>query len=163
MTDVSLRPATDADVPFQERLYASTRLEEVARTGWPPEQVDAFLKLQFRAQHTHYTTHYAPRDDVTWDLILVDGEPAGRLIVGRWKKELRIVDIALLPEFRSRGIGRELIEELLAEARADGKPVTIHVEHENRAMSLYHRLGFTPVKEEGPYLLMQSRQLNTAS
>ena len=87
--------------------------------------------------------------------MLVDGEPAGRLYVARWKKELRIVDIALLPEHRGRGIGAELLRELLEEADAAGKPVTIHVERENPAMGLYQRLGFSPKREVGPYLLLE--------
>lgn len=86
---------------------------------------------------------------------MVDGEPAGRLYVARWEKELRIVDVALLPEFRGRGIGEGMIRELIEEAETAGKPLTIHVERENPAMSLYSRLGFSPKKEVGPYLLLE--------
>jgi GNAT superfamily N-acetyltransferase len=135
-----------------ERVYASTRQEEVARTGWPQDQIDAFLRMQFEAQHRHYREHYT---DTDWSLILVDGEPVGRLYVGRWERELRIVDIALLAEHRGRGIGGRLLAQVLAEADAAGKITSIHVERENRAMSLYLRLGFEPIEEVGPYLLLE--------
>ena len=88
-------------------------------------------------------------------MILAGGEPAGRLYVARWENELRIVDIALLPEFRGRGIGGALLAELLAEADAAGKPVSIHVERENRAMGLYRRLGFVEVEEVGVYFKLE--------
>ena len=130
-------------------MYASTREEELAITGWSREQKDAFLEMQFNAQHTHYRTHY---QDTTWDLILVDGEAAGRLYVARWPEQIRIVDIALLPQFRGRGIATGLIRELFEEADASGRPVRIHVEVNNPAQVLYQRLGFRPIAESGVYL-----------
>ncbi len=108
--------------------------------------------MQFAAQHRHYHENYT---DTTYEVILVDGEPAGRLYVARWRRELRIVDVALLPEHRGRGIGGSLLRELLDEADAAGKPVSIHVERENPALGLYRRLGFEPVEENGPYLLLR--------
>ena len=44
---------------------------------------------------------------------------------------------------------------LLDEAAAAGKPVRIHVEQFNRAMTLYLRLGFTPIAEQGVHILME--------
>lgn len=124
----------------------------MARTGWPEEQADAFLHMQFEAQHRHYQEHYT---QTSWDVILIEGEPAGRLYVARWEREMRIVDIALLPEHRGKGIGGRLIDDLLREADAAGKRTTVHVEMENRAMGLYRRLGFAPIEEVGPYLLLE--------
>ena len=109
--------------------------------------------MQFELQHSQYHENYT---HTTYEIVLVDGEPAGRLYVSRWENELRIVDIALVPEFRGRGVGGGLLRELLDEADAAGKRVTIHVERENPALELYRRLGFA-VKEEvgGLYLLLE--------
>ena len=52
--------------------------------------------------------------------------------VARWADEIRIVDIALLPEYRGAGIGTPLLGELEDEAAAAGKPLSIHVERLNR-------------------------------
>ena len=98
--DVALRPIRDDDEPFLESVYASTREEELARVPWTAEQKTAFVAIQFAAQSAHYAEHYA---GMTADVVLVDGEPAGRLLVARWAQEIRIVDIALLPPFRGRG------------------------------------------------------------
>ena len=141
-------------------MYASTRQEELTVTRWSQDQIDAFLEMQFEAQHRHYHANYT---DTTWDLILVDGEPAGRLYVARWEDQVRIVDIALLPEYRGRGIGTRLIEELFAEADSSGRPVRIHVEMNNPAMTLYRRLGFEQVGDpSGIYLELERPPAATA-
>ena len=88
-------------------------------------------------------------------MIVSGGQPAGRLYVARWEDEIRIVDIALLPEFRGRGLGSALLADLMAEADAAGKPLSIHVETNNPARSLYDRLGFEVAEDRGVYLLMR--------
>lgn len=152
MSSVSLRPATTDDQDFLRRVYAGTRAEELALTGWDAETTEAFLEQQFRAQDDHYRANYT---GASYDVILVDGERAGRLYVARWEDEIRVMDIALLPEFRGRGAGEQLLRELLDEARRAGKAVTIHAERGNRALRLYRRLGFEPVEDRGVYLLLR--------
>lgn len=149
---VSLRPAGPDDEGFLYRVYASTRVEELAVTGWDAATTNAFLTQQFRAQHEHYVTNY---EGASYAVILVDGEPAGRLYVARWADEIRVMDIALLPGYRGRGVGEHLLRKLLAEAASAGKAVSIHVERANRAMSLYTRLGFEEIGEHGVYLLLR--------
>ena len=150
--DVSLRPIRDDDLDFLCRVYASTRMEELAGVPWTPEQKQVFLRFQFDAQHRYYQENYAGS---TFDVVLVDGEPAGRLYVARWEKEIRIVDVAMLPEHRGRGIGSRLLAAVLAEGDEAGKPVSIHVEASNPARRLYERLGFRQVEDKGVYVLMR--------
>jgi ribosomal protein S18 acetylase RimI-like enzyme len=147
---VSLRPVEPADEEFLLCLYATTRAGELVLVDWTDEQKASFVRHQFDAQTHHYREHYPT---ATFDLILVDGEPAGRLYVDRWPSETRIVDIAVLPELRGRGIGRGLIEQI----QAEGRDVSIHVERFNPAQRLYARLGFES-EDAGPvYLLMRWR------
>lgn len=143
---IALRPIRDEDADFLCSVYASTRTEELAPVPWPDEQKAAFLRQQFEAQHAHYQSYY---HDTRFDTILADGEPVGRLYVARWPEEIRLVDIALLPEHRGRGIGTRLIRELFAEAAPEGKRVTIHVEMESPAIGLYERLGFERQYDDG--------------
>ncbi len=149
---ISLRPAGDADRAFLRAVYASTREDELARTDWPDAQKEAFVTQQFEAQDHHYRTHYT---GASYHVILMGNAPAGRLYVARWSEEIRIMDIALLPDFRSRGIGTALIGDLIAEGRRCAKRVSIHVEMFNPAQTLYLRLGFKPVQETGVYRLME--------
>ena len=114
----------------------------------------AFVRQQFEAQHHHYQTYYP---EASFDLVLLDGEPVGRLYVARWTREIRLVDIALVPAARGRGLGTALLRDLLAEGERTGKAVSIHVERFNPALRLYRRLGFREVEEKGPYFLMEWR------
>jgi len=134
-----LRRAEDDDLPFLFRLYASTRAEELAPLPWDAAQKSSFLRMQFEAQCRHYARHFG---NDRCDVIVCDGAPAGRLYVGRWPTEFRVIDISLLPEYRGRGIGSGLLRDLQIEARQQSKPLSIHVEKFNRARNLYHRLGF---------------------
>ena len=152
--ELTLRPTETHDEAFLLRVYASTRAEELALVPWSAEQKEAFVAQQFAAQSSHYAKHYA---GMSADVIELDGTPAGRLLVARTAEEILIVDIALLPEFRGEGIGTALLGDLLAEADAGGKRVTIHVERFNRALRLYERLGFSVAEDQGVYLLLARR------
>jgi ribosomal protein S18 acetylase RimI-like enzyme len=149
---VALRPCTPLDAEFLFRVYASTRAEELSVAPWSEVEKDAFLRMQFAAQTHHYEKHYAPA--ATFEVVLVDGQPAGRLTLHRGPRDLRIVDIALLPGFRGRGVGTRLLQPLFDEATAHGQLVSIHVEQDNPALRLYLRLGFRPVGEHGHSLLL---------
>lgn len=148
-----LRPARAEDRDFLLRVYASTREEELRLVDWSDEQKAAFVQQQFESQDAYYREHYDP---ATFDVIEVDGEPIGRLYVARWEEEIRIIDIALVPEHRGRGIGTVLLRDLLDEGARTGKRVSIHVERDNPALRLYERLGFAPVEDRGVYLLLEA-------
>jgi ribosomal protein S18 acetylase RimI-like enzyme len=149
---LEFRRMRDTDLPFLERLYASTRQEELAPVPWPGDAKRAFLGQQFRAQHAHYRQHYPAAD---WLVILRAGEPVGRLYVAHWEREHRVIDIAFLPEHRRQGLGGALMRDLLDAAAAAGKAVTIHVEKNNPAMGMYRRLGFVTAADKGVYDLMR--------
>jgi ribosomal protein S18 acetylase RimI-like enzyme len=149
---VSLRSIHDGDEEFLYGVYASTRQEELAQTGWSEAQKETFLRQQFEAQSTYYREHY---QEASFDVILAYCRPIGRLYVARWPEEIRIVDIALLPEYRNAGIGTTLLSDLISESEACAKPLSIHVERFNPALRLYRRLGFREVADKGVYLLME--------
>jgi GNAT superfamily N-acetyltransferase len=151
---IALRPIVPDDRSFLLAFYASTREPELAAVEWDAAQKAAFVEMQFDAQHAYYQEHY---DGAAFDVILVDGQPAGRLYVAREDDEIRIVDIALLPDYCNRGIGTALLSGLQSEAAAAGKPLRIHVERFNPALRLYERLGFTPIADRGVYLFMEWR------
>jgi ribosomal protein S18 acetylase RimI-like enzyme len=152
--DVALRPIAPDDEEFLCRVYASTRMEELAPLAWTGEEKAAFLRMQFAAQHRCYQQGYTSS---RFDVVLVDGRPAGRLYVARWPDEVRVIDIALLPEFRRRGVGTALLRTLLEEGAERGLPVRIHVERQNPARALYERLGFRLLEDRGVYLFLEWR------
>ena len=147
-----LRPITPDDAAFLMQVYGSTREDELAQVAWQPGQKQAFIEMQFVAQHAHYQQHYR---NAMFSVIEHAGQAIGRLYLARWAEEHRIVDIALLPPFRGRGLGSAILKEIIAEATANGLPVSIHVEQFNPALRLYRRLGFQFVSEYGVYYLMR--------
>lgn len=151
-SSIALRPATDGDRDFLERLYASTRQEELDQVVWAPGQREAFLRMQFDAQDASYRSE---SPEGAFDVIEVAGRPAGRLYVDRRPAEIRVVDIALVPEARGAGVGTLLLRRLQQEATATGRPLTMHVEVHNPAAELYARLGFRVVAEHGLYRLLE--------
>jgi ribosomal protein S18 acetylase RimI-like enzyme len=149
---IRLRPVQPEDEPFLLAVYASTREEEMAQTGWSHADIAAFLRMQFLAQQTYYLEQY---DNATYSVIEADGQLAGRLYVARWPDDIRVMDIALLPAWRGRGIGTRLLQSIIAEGRETGRKVSIHVEIFNPARHLYARLGFRDAGESGVYQLME--------
>ena len=151
---IALRPAQASDEGFLYEVYASTRVEELAPVPWTEDEKEAFLRQQFHAQHSHYQQHYP---NAAYEIILIENQPAGRLYVDRSEAGMLIIDIALLPNQRRRGVGSQLLRELLEEAARDRKPVSLHVEHYNPAYHLYERLGFCKIGDAGVYDLLEWR------
>ena len=151
---LALRPVQPEDEPFLFELYRDTRAEEMAAWGWDEAQQLAFLSMQFRARNLSYSTYKN-----TEHLIILDnGRTVGRLLISRMEHEIRLVDIALLDEACGQGIGSKLIEELLAKATSEGKPLRLHVEKSNRAFQLYQRLGFQIIEDTGTQYLMERQK-----
>ena len=150
----SLRPVSLDDEAFLFQVYSSTRAEEMALVPWNDEQKQAFLQMQFNAQRQSYRQEFP---DAEYHVILHDGVSAGRLIVDRAHERILLIDIALLPEHRSMGIGSALICDLKAEAQETRRPIRLEVENFNPAYRLYERLGFEKIDEAGFYLRMEWR------
>ncbi len=149
--EIRLRPIEESDRPFLMQVYAGTRAEEMSLTGWSDEQKRQFLVMQFQAQHSYYQENYK---EATFDIILYQEIPVGRLYVAEWPTELRIIDIALLPQYRNQGIGSYFLAQLMQRAEAVGKGVSIHVDQSNAARNLYKRFGFEKIGEHSFYDLM---------
>ena len=157
----TLRPIHEDEAEFAFAIYASTREQELAQVPWTQSEKDAFLRMQFAAQDRYYR-HTFP--NASYDLIVADSDLLGRLYVDRGPEAFLVIDLALLPKHRGRGLGTMLLERVLAEAGEARKPVRIHVEQFNPARRLYERLGFRVTEDQGVYLLMECASYpNTAS
>ena len=141
---IRLRPERPEDETFLREVYAGTRKEEMDAVGWPPALREAFLNSQFSAQAQGYRTMFPKAD---FQIILSNGRSVGRMVVNRATKEILLVDIALLPAHRNAGIGTVLMQGLLSEAAASGKPLRLSVIKGQRAFRLYQRLGFKKTGE----------------
>jgi ribosomal protein S18 acetylase RimI-like enzyme len=150
----TLRPVRADDQDFLFKLYASTRLHEIAAFGWPAAQQEAFLRMQFMAQQRGYESNYPQAEH---QIVEMSETPVGRLMVYREKDSVRLVDIALLAEHRGQGIGAELIGALIEQCTRDGATLRLQVLQTNPALRLYERLGFTRTGEDPMYIEMERR------
>lgn len=148
---ISLRAATADDSAFLLELFASTRIDEFRFLNGDKSQIESLIKMQFSLQSQQYHNGYPRAED---QIILRAGQPVGRILVDDNDREITLIDIAVLPDHRNTGIGRELIAGLTRRAAATGKDVRLHVLKTNRAQRLYERLGFRKVSEDGMYFEM---------
>jgi ribosomal protein S18 acetylase RimI-like enzyme len=157
---ISSRLVVPDDEPFLFEVYASTRATELALTPWNDEQRLAFVQMQFAAQRTHYQRYYP---QAVHEIILRGGGPIGRSYIDRRETEIRILDLTLLPEVRGVGIGAYLLRELMREADATGRSLSIYVERFNPSLSLFERLGFAKKEEDDIYFLMERQPVSASS
>lgn len=149
---VRLRAATAVDEPLLFAVYAASREAELALTDWTQEQRLAFVTMQHRAQAAAYRERHP---DGRFSVVEHLGEGIGRLYLASLPGELRVLDIALLPEWCGRGIGTALLADVFAEADRDEVMVSLHVEAWNPAIRLYHRLGFVEAGRNDVYVRME--------
>jgi len=158
-SNITLRPVGPDDHDFLLEVYGSTRAEELTLVPWTSEQQQAFVRSQFALQQQHYAEKYPA---ASHDIIMAKDRAVGHLYVARLDREIRIVDITVLPAERNLGIGTYLIQQLLDEAKRGGKVTRIYVEEFNPSLRLFERLGFAVTEQHGFHLLLQWTRDNSS-
>jgi GNAT superfamily N-acetyltransferase len=143
---IELRTTTKADRNFLLEVYEASRAFELQFVDWDDKTKRAFIEHQFDAQDAHYREHYA---GATFDIVLVDGCPAGRLYLYRGEEQIAIMDLTLMPEFRGRAIGGTLIRGVLDKAGSTGRSVRVYLENFNPHQPVFIRFGFKVVEDDG--------------
>ena|SRR5205807_1999109 len=152
--NLTLAPFSPGHQEFLFRLYAGTRQQEFAQLGWPAAQLETFLRMQFNAQQRWYETAYPQAEH---QIVVLNGQPIGRLLVKHAPDSILLVDIALLAEHRNVGIGARLLRELIERSEKTSIPIRLQVMKTNPAQHLYERLGFVATGEDELYLQMERR------
>ncbi len=148
-TSTCERSATGADQHFLRHLFGAT----LARIpGLAAEQSEAFTEMQFSGREQTYARQYAyAKDNI---LTFTDGTRVGRVLTELRPGCLRLVDIAVLPEYQGLGIGTATLLRLQSEADRHGVALRLSVRASNRALKLYTRLGFSIFAQGGVSLEM---------
>jgi ribosomal protein S18 acetylase RimI-like enzyme len=149
---ISLCPSCPGDHDFLMDVYASTRREEMLSWGWNAAQQLGFVRLQFEARRRTYTAAFPAAAE---NVILCDAAPIGSLIIARSAGEFRLLDISILPEYRNRGVGTMLIENMIAESKQQKLPLRLSVLRGNPAIHVYEKLGFVVTGGDEVYLEME--------
>lgn len=116
--------------------------------------------MQFDLQRAHYRRHYP---DASFLIVVLNGRPIGRLYVHYSPRDVRVLDICLVPDARRKGVGRWLLGTVLENADRLGAPVTLHVALGNPARRLYERLGFRVVEQDAVNLFMERPPSRTSA
>jgi ribosomal-protein-alanine N-acetyltransferase len=149
-----IRPAGPQDVPFLRDMLRHAyywRVDRVSESGEPPVQ--------------RYVERWGRPGDTAL-IAIQDFQPVGAAWYRLFKadtggygfidEETPELSIAVVPSRRGSGLGSELLEALLARAKADGyEALSLSVEKENPAVGLYQRHGFVPVREEDGAVTMK--------
>lgn len=149
---ITVRPVAPGDEELLLKIYRSSRGDDLRGLGWDEDRISEFLEMQYEAQQHFHEREYKRAND---EIILLAGEPAGRLIVERREYEIRCIDVALLPEHRNNGIGAFLISKLQDEAKSESKPLRLQVIRFSRAVNLFERTGFVRTSETGTHFQME--------
>lgn len=149
---IQLRPVEEEDNLFIISVYRSTREKELSYTNWPEVQKQAFILMQSTAQHAEYKKNFP---GAQFQIILYNKKKAGRFYTWENELEIRLIDIAMLPSFRGKGIGTTLLKQLIEKADRLQKKVSLHVEPDNPALKLYERMGFVYIKTNGRHFYME--------
>jgi ribosomal protein S18 acetylase RimI-like enzyme len=145
---VTLRSATPADEEFLFVVFVSSRDTDFAFL--PEPQLSVLMRMQFKGQRLTYTQNYPLAEH---SIISFDGSDVGRVWIEETEKAIAIVDIALLPAYRNRGVGTHIYRNLIERARSAGKPLRATVSTANPGSLRFHeRLGFRRISSDGFYI-----------
>lgn len=132
-----------ADIPFLMQLRLDTMEPHLLATGADNSLEQHGRRLMYRFECAQ--------------VLLEEGVPVGLLKLARDPREWSVIQIQLAPQLQGKGIGRQLLEEFLAEAGAAGKDVVLNVLKANPAKRLYERLGFHVEREDAQHYYMRRR------
>ncbi len=149
---IRLRPSGENDIQFIVAVYRSTREEELKLTNWTEEQKSAFIYMQSMAQLAEYKSNYP---GAAMQVVMYKKQDAGRFYTWENEEEIRIIDITLLPQYKGKGIGSMLLNNLIKKSKESKKKITLHVDPLNRALKLYIRLGFVHIRNNGRHYYME--------
>ena len=138
---------TDRD--FLLRLFVSVRGPEFEEL--PAMLRSSLLEQQFHMQRSSYLSRYSHD---SFGVIEHQGASIGKLYLAETKTGIHIVDLALLPDWRNRGIGTFVMKHLCTLAEQEKASVTLSVFAANPVLTLYRRIGFRQVAQNSGYLQM---------
>jgi ribosomal protein S18 acetylase RimI-like enzyme len=150
-----LRPKTAADTAFLFDLHESVKGAELALMPVADPLRRQLLEMQSRAMTMSYRSGFPAG---RFEVVTLNQVPIGRLITGNGQDRFHIVYIALVPEWRNRGLGTVLMTLVLDQPRRRGTTCEATVALDNLAsLRLWCRLGFTGRERGSTGLILEWR------
>lgn len=142
--EYSRRAATEADKDWLDQLrrQAYADLFDATWGAWDEERHVRHFAESWRQGHI--------------DLVEVNAERVAMIQVLESDTALTVEEIQVLPAYQSLGLGRALLNEVIAHARSRGRHTELAVACQNvRAKALYLRIGFEQVGVSDTHFLMR--------
>ncbi|HXQ39714.1 MAG TPA: GNAT family N-acetyltransferase [Candidatus Udaeobacter sp.] len=134
---VSLRPARPVDYGFARQTCFSALREVLGpNADWDEALEDGLFARQFVQSEV--------------EMVALGGQEAGWLQTRREGGRIHLIRFCLAAAFRSRGLGRFVLDRLQARARRAGSPIVLSLARIDPALEFYLRRGFRIVEVE-PY------------
>jgi len=149
---IHLRPERAEDDAFLFALFCASREAEFA--ALPLSQRKSLLRFQYQAQSRDYAARFPHSQH---SIVEFGGQAAGRLLLNREADEIRVADIAIVPELQRRGIASDVLRSLISEAEDNGMALRLSVWRSNPALALYRQLGFCVRAESATHLELEWR------
>jgi ribosomal protein S18 acetylase RimI-like enzyme len=145
-----LRPADSSDARLLQRIFAESHCAGFELLGLEPAALAGLIGMQFQARQAQYRTGPGGTEYLIVRGSGSDAEVLGSCWLSEAAEQLRVLDIAVLVQYRRRGVARAVLTALRDRAAAAGKPVALSVWHDNGpARELYRVLGFGPAPAIG--------------
>jgi len=127
------RKAEQQDVPFLLQLRTRALV---------PHEAAAGIARSSAQQLDRVLAHFESAE-----VLELDRHPIGVVKVIREPSQWKLLQLQLLPEHQRNGIGTQVVQSVLHQAKLAQVPVVLTVLKSNPAKRLYERLGFRVVGE----------------
>lgn len=137
MSKLFLQPVEATDFEDFKNLRKAVMREHVDRQKlpWIEEAEDAYHAELFAREGLHR--------------ILWEGTPVGYIGINEVEGAIEISRFVLRPAFQKKGIGTQTFAQVFSDPRFEGKKFILDVLKENYAQTLFQRVGFVRVNDDG--------------
>jgi predicted acetyltransferase len=134
--DLILRPAQPGDRVFAERVYFDTQRWIIERLfGWRGDEIE---RAKFAEAY----------DESNARIMALNAVDVGWLAVSRTDESFELEGIYIANDHQRKGLGSEIVRQLIEKAEEAGVPVRLSTAKINPARLLYRRFGFVDVRED---------------
>lgn len=134
MIKITYKPASEQDIDYLLWLRQQTMTAYLELAGVAADKETHMSRIRYKLAHAR--------------IVFADGVKTGLLKCVKSPEQTEIIQIQIDPAFQGKGIGRLLLETVIAEARQRNSKVILSVLKQNPALKLYQRVGFTQTHED---------------
>ncbi|GEN72429.1 GNAT family N-acetyltransferase [Chryseobacterium lathyri] len=131
---ITYRKASENDIDYLLDLRTKTMNPHYADSNLPTDKETTLQRILYQFEKAH--------------IILLNNEPAGLLKISKAEDKTEVLQLQIDPSQQGKGLGKTILTDILEEASAEEKIVSLSVLKTNKAQNLYKSLGFKVVDED---------------